>query len=159
MLLRLFPVSADNRYAGHWLALIILGAVTLLRGIIAFNSVVNTRMVVVGADGIPIDSWPAAAAAEVLSLFALLGHLQGLLVLIAMLILVRYRSFVPLMYAVYLLDMVGRQVLAQYQPGGPANLDDGVVWILRIMASLLIAGFALSLMNRNKRKEKDPAAA
>ena len=74
MLRRIFPRQFDNTYRGHWLAVWILVTVVLLELVIGANSIVNTRSVAMGADGIPLDRFGAEAATTVISLFALLGR-------------------------------------------------------------------------------------
>src|SRR5687767_2341732 len=100
MLTRLFPRVADNRFEGHRAALWLLGLLIALKLVIGLNSIFNTASVASGADGIPLDSYGAAAAREVLLLFALLalGHLA--LTLVALAALIRWRALVPFVYLV-----------------------------------------------------------
>ena len=73
MLARLFPKQFDNDYRGLWLAIWLFVPIVVVRAIQGAESIVNTRNVITGADGIPLDSFNAAAAQTVVSMFALLG--------------------------------------------------------------------------------------
>ena len=69
----LLPKSFDNAYRGHKLALWLFGLFALMKCTIGVNSIINGRVVMTSADGIPLDTYPAAAAQSFVALWALLG--------------------------------------------------------------------------------------
>src|SRR5665213_3439821 len=111
MLNRIFPKQFDNNYRGHWLAIWLFAPVVLARLAMAANSIINTRFVAAGADGIPLDAYNAGGAEAVVLLFALLGLFALLLALQGVMVLVRYRSMIPFMFLLFLIVQVGGKVL------------------------------------------------
>src|SRR5665213_3048103 len=98
MLTRIFPQRLDNHFDGYRLAIWLLVPVVILKLVIGGNSMINTRHVATTADGIPLASFNAGGAQAVVSLFALLGLFQFLLGAQGVLVLIRYRAMIPLMY-------------------------------------------------------------
>ncbi len=148
----LFPRTIDNVYRGQWLGLalfVLFLAVTLIKGT---NSILNTRAVVTGADAIPLDSYGAASAEAVLSLFALLSVGPLVLVLLSLIVLVRYRAMIPLMFLVFLAEYWGRRALLALNPidrpeGAPIGL-----YINLALAAVLFIGLLLSLWTRRAHR-------
>jgi hypothetical protein len=116
MLSRIFPRQFDNAYRGHWLALWLLVPVMLMRAVEGVNSIVMTRQVATGADGIPLASYDPAAAATVVALFALLGLYGLILPLLGTMALIRYRTMVPLLYLLLLLVQLGSRAILMLDP-------------------------------------------
>jgi len=56
MLTRIFPKQIDNTRRGHPAALWLLLAFVLLKFLMSANSLLNTRSVATGGDGIPLDA-------------------------------------------------------------------------------------------------------
>ena len=150
MLERLFPRQADNRYEGLRAALWLLGLLIALRLVVSLNSIFNTASVASGADGIPLHSFGPAAAREVLLLFALaaLGHL--VLAVVSLIILLRYRALVPLIFLVSLGEQLARRFIVDSQ--AIARGDTGpVAWsVIYGTLAVLALGLILSLIPRRR---------
>lgn len=116
MLARLFPRRIDNAYDGRvvavWL-LALLALVKLVQGanVAGLNPWVSSRRVLETADRVPVGAFPAEAAAHLVFLFASWGLGIFLLGLLAVVVLVRYRAMIPLMYLLLLVEQLGRKVL------------------------------------------------
>jgi hypothetical protein len=150
MLQRIFPARFDNGYRGHWLAIWILVPVVILELVIGANSIINTRSVAMGADGIPLDRFDAQAATTVISLFALLGLNRVLFALLGAIALIRYRAMIPFIYLLLLMLQLGTKALLILHPDVRSighNSATGTVVILALIA-MLVAGFVLSLLGR-----------
>ncbi len=146
MLNRLFPGQADNRFGGHRAALWLLGLFVALKLVMSINSIFNTASVAGGADGIPLDSFGAAAAREVLELFALMALGQLALAVIALTILIRYRALVPFIYLVLLGEQLARRFIVQAQAAAGSG-SSPVGWYVGFgFLALLALGLVLSLM-------------
>lgn len=147
MLELLLPKSLDNNYRGHKLALWIFGLFVLMKCVIGTNSIINGRLVMTGADGIPLDTYPSAAAQSFVALWALLGLSHIILGLLGIFALVRYRSMVPFLFALLLLQHLGGRLILQFIPliriGAPPAATVNLIQL-----SLLILGLALSLWRR-----------
>lgn len=152
MLDRLLPRQADNAYRGHRLALWLLGALVVFKCGIGFGTLFNGRAAAIGADGIPLDSFGAAGAQAFVALFAAWGLAQVVLNLIAALALVRYRALVPLMFALLLLEHLGRRLVFRILPLPRSGTPPGF-WINLALVALMIVGLALSLWNRSDARE------
>ena len=149
MLGLLFPAQIDNTYRGHKLALWLFGLVVLAKLAIGFGSVFNTYRAASGADGIPLDTYPAAAAQAVMSLFALLGWLHIVLGVICIVVLIRYRAMVPLMLALLILEYLGRRAILMLMPI-ERGVTSGTFINLAILAVMIVA-LVLSLWNRARQ--------
>jgi hypothetical protein len=147
MLENFLPRVADNMYRGHKLALWILGVVVLMKMAMSLNSIFNGRLVAQKADGLPLDSYPAAAAGTILALLALWAFAHLILSLLGILALVRYRSLVPFVFVLLLIEHLGRKAIIQTIPiarsvSAPASA------INLALVALMIVGLALSLWKR-----------
>ena len=152
MIRRLLPASIDNTYRGHGLALWLFGLLVFLRTAMGVNSILKGRSILTSADGIPLDTYPPAAAQTLVSLFALLGLSNLVLCLLGILVLVRYRSMVPLMFALLLTEHLGRRLVLYLLPVERTGRPPGFYINLALLA-LILAGLALSLWKRGNRTE------
>src|SRR6185503_18886262 len=98
MLARIFPKQFDTTYRGLWLAVWLFVPLMLVKAVQGANSIIMTRMVLVGADGIPLDQYGAEAGNTVVTLFALLGMYVLIIPLQSLVVLIRYRAMIPFMY-------------------------------------------------------------
>ena len=143
----LLPRTADNDYRGHRLALWLMGALLLMKFAMSINSTFNGRSVLTTADGVPLDTYPAAAAQTIVALFAIYALGQFMLCALSTLVLIRYRSLVPLMFLLFLVEHLGRKAILQVIPivrtGAPPA---GVINL--IVLGLIVAGLVVSLWRR-----------
>lgn len=117
MLDRIFPKQIDNAYRGHKLAVWILVPLALLKlvqgaNVAGLNPWVSSRRVLETADRVPVGDFPAEAATHLVFLFASWGLGIFLIGLLAVVVLVRYRAMIPLMYLLLLVEQIGRKVLS-----------------------------------------------
>jgi hypothetical protein len=144
---RLLPRSIDNTYRGHKLALWLLGLLALLRFVIGVNSIFNGYAVMTTADGIPLDTFPAAATQSLVALWALLGLSHVVIGLLCVLVLIRYRGMVPFMFALLLLQHLGGRLIVHFIPLVRTGTPPAPIVNLTLL-TLLIVGLALSLWKR-----------
>ena len=153
MLERIFPRQIDNSYRGHRLGLWLLGLFVASKLIMSTNSILNTRVVAMGADGIPLDSYGAGGAETVIRLFSLLAVGQFVLALLGLLALVRYRAMVPLVFLLLLADHLGRRVVGMIHPVESAGGPPAGLYITLALLAVLIAGLGLSLLKEAKPRK------
>jgi hypothetical protein len=152
---RLLPQRVDNTYRGHKLALWLFGAVVLMKLAMSLNSIFNGYVVASSADGIPLDTFPSSAARTVIALFAIWGLAHLMICLLCILVLVRYRSMVPLMLALLLLEHLSRKLILQFLPIVRTGTPPGF-FINFILLALMIAGLSLSLLrSQSNRRVKE----
>ena len=144
MLSRLVPQRIDNTYTGRRVALWLFGLVVVLKGAMGGNALFNGYVVASSADGIPLDTYPPEAAQAVVSLFGLWGVGHVVLILLGLLVLVRYRAMVPLMFGVLLVEQLGRKVVTMALPiARPGDAPGSFVSVGLLV--LMIVGLGLSL--------------
>ena len=151
MLDQLLPQRFDNAYRGHKLALWLFGLLVLVKAAIALGSIFNGYEAASSADGIPLDTFTPAGAQTVVTLFALLGLLHLMLVLLCVLALVRYRAMIPLMFTVLLVEYLGRRLILFVMPVATTGTPPGLFINLALLA-VMIGGLLLSLWNQENRK-------
>ncbi len=150
---RIFPATADNGFAGRCAALWLLGLLIALKVVMSVNSILNTQSVAVGADGIPLDSYGPAAARQVLTLFALTALGQLALALIALAVLVRWRTLVPFIFLLLLCEQLARRLVVQsFAVAGSSGSPIGLAINWGIVA-LLTLGLTLSLIPSRRRRD------
>jgi hypothetical protein len=150
---RLFPKQIDNAYRGHWLAIVLLVLVLLMKLVICYQAVINTQLAAQTADAIPLGSFGAAGASAVLTLFKLWGWDNFLLDLLGVGVLLRYRALIPFIYLLQLAEQLGRKALLLAFPitSGSSPLPFNIGHAL---LALLLIGFVLSLLDRRGNKLK-----
>ncbi len=82
-----------------------------------------------------------------LGLFARMGLEQLLLASIFLLVLLRYRALIPLMYLLIVAHFVGGKIVAQFKPLALAGTS-GVSTPFLVVAILSVGGLMLSLIGR-----------
>jgi len=156
MFSRIFPKQIDNTYRGHWLGIGFLAVVVLMKGTQGAMSVFNTRNVLTTADGIPLDSYGAAAGETVIALTALGGFCLLVIALLGVVVLIRYRAMIPFMFLVQLIVQLGGRVLLEVNPivrsaetsMGFAGHPIGF-WLNLAILAMTVIGFVLSLRNKS----------
>ncbi len=154
MLRQLFPRHVDNTYRGYKLALWFFALLVLIKLAIGLNSIFNGYVVASSADGIPLDTFTAAGAQAVVSLFAVLGLSQLMMCSLCILVLVRYRALIPLMFALLLLEHLSRKLILHFLPIARTGTPPGSVVNLVLLA-LMVVGLALSLRSRGNLEARE----
>ena len=142
MAYRLLPERIDNSYRGARIALWLFALVVLFKSAQSFAALLNGHMVAIKADGIPLDTYPSAAAQTFVAIFALLAFVHLLLYALCFLALARYRSMVPFMFGLLMVDYVGRQVIFIFLPmvrvgAFPASTINLVLFVLMTLGLVL----------------------
>lgn len=146
---RLLPRQIDNTYRGQKLGLWLFGLVVFVKVIMSVNSIFNGHSVASSADGIPLATFPPAAAQTAVSLFALSAVSRLMLCVLCILVLVRYRAMVPLMFVLLLLEHLSRRLLLQFLPIPRTGAPPGPL-INLVLLGLMILGLGLSLRIRRR---------
>jgi hypothetical protein len=152
MLNRLLPAQIDNRYRGHRLALWLLYPITLLNLVIDLVSIFSPDGGAQSADGIPLDTFSAAAARAVVGVAAYLGLADLVLVVFSVLALVRYRAMVPLIYLVIVIEFLAHKGIGLMKPIARTGDTHGSLVTLALFA-LSVLGLVLSLTRRDQARE------
>ena len=148
------PRRVDNTYRGYKLALWLFALVVVMKIAMSLNSIFNGYMVASSADGIPLDTFPSSAAQTVVALFAIWGLAHLMICLLCILVLARYRSMVPLMLALLLLEHLSRRLILQFLPIVRTGTPPGF-FVNLILLALMIAGLALSLRSQSNLRVQE----
>ena len=147
MLDKLFPQPIDNKYSGSKIALWLLGLIVFIHTLQSVMVLVNGYSIAQSADGIPLETYPAAAAQTILAIFMTASLRRMIISLICAVVLFRYRSAVPLMFVVLGVSYLGGQVIFQFVPLVRVGTPPGVIMNL-VLFGLTVVGLALSLWRR-----------
>lgn len=146
MLNRFLPAQADNTYRGYKIGLWIFGLVVLFRLGIALGTLFNGHNAASQADGIPISTFGPAGAQAVVTEYAIWGLAHVVISIMCIVVLVRYRSLVPFMFALITFEHIARRaifyvmpIVTNAAPGGTINL---------VLLLVMLAGLVLTLLDR-----------
>jgi hypothetical protein len=143
----LLPRPIDNTFRGYKTALWLFGLVVGVRILQSLAVIFNGYSTAINADGLPLDSYPPAAAQTVVALFALSSLWRLTFCLVCALVLARYRSAVPLMFAVLMLNFLAAQLLFQFVPLPRTGTPPGP-YVNLAQFALTVVGLVLSLRSR-----------
>lgn len=154
--IKLLPAVVDNQFRGIKLsqyAFLLITAATIVRSLIH----------VFAADGgaqsiatIPLNAYPADAAATVVLMFSLWGLSQLLMGIVYLGVYVKYKSLIPMMYVLMIVEYAMRIVIGQMKPIVTVGTAPGSIgnWIIIPVCAVLLV---LSLLP-GKAKEKTDAS-
>ncbi|MFY9621382.1 MAG: hypothetical protein WAM70_08600 [Pyrinomonadaceae bacterium] len=144
---RLLPRRIDNAYQGSKIALWILVLLIAVRTMQSVMILVNGYSIAQSADGIPLETYPAAAAQTIVALFALSAVNRLVISLICVVVLVRYRRAVPLMFLLLLVTYSAGQLVGRVVPIVRVGQPPAAIMNLTLLG-LTILGLVLSLWKR-----------
>jgi hypothetical protein len=148
MLNQLLPTRVDNTYLGQKLALWLFGVIVLMKTAMSVNSIFLGHKIATTADGIPLDTFPPAAADAIVSMFAIWGFAHFMICLLCILVLFRYRAMIPFMFLFLLLEHLGRKLVLYFIPIDRSGTPPGT-YVNLILLGVMIAGLVLSLSGKN----------
>ncbi len=156
---QLLPSRLDNTYRGHKLALWFFALVVLMKVGISLDSIFNGYSMASSGDGIPFGTFTPAAAQTVVSLFALWGLEHLMICLLCLLVLVRYRTMIPFMFALLLLEQLSRKlIILHFLPMAKTGSGGGSPGISPFpygFLALIIIGLALSLRSQDNLQARE----
>jgi hypothetical protein len=127
MLNKFLPKRIDNSYSGHRLALWLFALVVSVKILQTLLAIFDGHSVIVSADGIPLETYTPAIAQTVGAVCALSGLYRLITYLLCVLVLVRYRSAIPFMFALLVLEFLAAQLILHFIPlvrtGTPQRLS------------------------------------
>ncbi len=156
MFSRIFPKQFDNNFQGHRLGIWLFVPLVFMKFMMGFNSIFFTRFVATSADGLNLSSYGSQGAQAMLSLYVLLGLSLVVLALIGATALVRYRSMIPFLYLVLLVQQIAGKVLGELYPSarsGPPSTHTASAFVVAALI-ITVVGFILSLWGRRPAQEQ-----
>jgi hypothetical protein len=147
MLSRLLPAHLDNDFRGYQAAIWIFALITAFKLALGLVHVFSADGGAQTMSHIPLDSYSAGAAQNVVGIFARLGLEQLLLGALFVIVLLRYRAMIPLIFSLALVAQAGAFSLAACKPLS-LTVSPGVAPMYLVLSALYAAGLALSLLER-----------
>jgi hypothetical protein len=138
------PRSIDNNFCGQKLALWLFWVVVIIRAAQGVSLIISGYSIVKDADGIPLETFPVAASQSIVGMFAISGGSRIVLSGLGILTFLRYRSAIPLMFAVLALDQIAKELLLQFYPLYRIGSPIGPI-VNFVLLILTIVGFSLSV--------------
>ena len=151
MLARMLPAVVDNRFRGAVVALWLFVPLALMKLALGVAHIVRADGGAQSVSTMPLDTYPPSAAQNIIGLMARMGLEQLLLGLIFLVVLVRYRALVPLMYFVAVLHFLGGRAISEMKPLALAGAS-GAATMHLIIGAISVVGLVLSLRGRSYRK-------
>ena len=121
---RIFPLPADNKFKGYKIAevfFILITAVTIVRSCIHLFAPDG------GAGSIAGIDTSIAGGSNIISLFALWGLSQLLMGIVYIIVFFRYKSLIPLMYILIIIEYAGRIISGHFKPLTVAHIPPGAI--------------------------------
>jgi hypothetical protein len=150
MLSRILPARVDNRFRGLVLALWLFVPLAFMKLALGLVHILRADGGAQSVSTIPLDSYPAGAAQNIIGLMARMGLEQVLLGLVFVVVLLRYRALVPLMYVVAVLHYFMQEGVAAMKPLSLAGAS-GASTMHLVIGAISIVGLVLSLFGRGYR--------
>lgn len=136
------------------LSLWLFGLVVFVKAAQSLVSIFNPYAVAGAADGVPVDTYGAAGARAVVALFSVLGLSNLIISLIGVVVLIRHRGMLSLMFALFLLQHVGGRLIAQFLPVARTGASPGS-YVSLALITVTIVGLTLSLWSRHSRRAEE----
>ena len=144
MLEKLFPKTVDNQFPGMPIVKWVFIAMTILT---VGRSLAHIFVPDGGAQSIatiPLDEFTLDGATVIIGMFAQWGLTQLMFGLLYVVVLWRYQSLIPLMWAFIFFEWAGRLLLGLYKPfetagqapGGIGNMIFPVLAVVMVVLSL-----------------------
>ena len=146
----LLPRSLNNEYRGSKSALWLLGLVVAMKSVQSVAILVAGRSTAISADGIPLESFSPAAAQTVLAILAQGSLWRLFFCLLGALVLVRYRTAVPLMFALLGLNYIAARMALALVPMPHTETAVGSL-VNPLLFLMMLVGLGLSLRRRDPR--------
>jgi len=148
MLDNLLPRRLDNEYRGSKLALWLFCLVVAMKSAQSLAIIFNGYSTARNADGIPLDSYPPTVAQTVVAAFVQGSLWRLFFCFLCGLVLWRYRSAVPLMFALLALNYLAAQLALKFVPLIRVGTPIGPLVNLMLFVVMLV-GLGLSLRRRD----------
>jgi hypothetical protein len=153
MLARIFPPVADNRFRGHALALWLFVPLVLMKIALGLTHILRADGGAQSVSTMPLDTYPAGAAQNIIGLMARMGLEQLLLGLVFLVVLLRYRALVPLMYLIAVLHFLGGRAIGAMKPLALAGVS-GASTMHLVIGAISVVGLLLSLAGSGYRRPR-----
>lgn len=150
MLKNFLPPTINNNYKGNKIALwffYLITAVTVVRSLIhIFKQDGGAQSIAT----IPLDTFTESGAAVVILIFAYWGLSQLMFGIVQVIVAIRYKSLIPLMYLMLVLEWGTRLLISLYKPIETVGQAPGGVGNM-VLPFVCLVLFFLSIKEQNTK--------
>ena len=137
--IRVFPKQLDNSFRGNRIAVIVFALITVFT---LARSCIHIFAPDGGASSIAGINTSVEGGSNVISMFAFWGLAQLLMGLVYLAVLLRYKSLIPFMYMLIIIEYSGRVLIGMVKPlivshTPPGAIGDYILIPLTIMMLML----------------------
>ena len=147
----LLPEKIDNSVRGTRLPLFVLTLIALL----SFARSCIHLLAPDGGAGSIAGMDLSAGAQGIIFAFALWGSSQLLMALVQLVVVVRYRALVPLMYVLLILEILLRELVGRTRPVTFAHVPPGAIGN-QVLLPLAVVMLVISLWSAFKTEKNNP---
>lgn len=144
----ILPRQIDNRFECPTVALWLFGLILAPKLAMAGEALVNTQAVVMGPDAIAFETFSPQRQQAFLSIFKALGWSLLFLPLLGIAALIQYRSMIPLLFLMLLIENIGRIAIGRLFP----ILSHEGSWVSSMIYSIMLGVMALGLFSSLQKK-------
>jgi len=146
----ILPAKADNSFVGNKLPVYVF---TLIAIVSAVRSLIHLLAPDGGAGTIAGMNLDVAGASGIVFAFALWGSAQLIYAMVQLVVAFRYRSLVPFMYVLLILEALLRMLVGRMRPVVFAHTPPGAIgnWVIIPVALAMLVLSLKPQMNANAR--------
>jgi len=135
--IRVFPKQLDNSFRGNRIAVIVFALITVFTLV---RSCIHIFAPDGGASSVAGINTSVEGGSNVISMFALWGLAQLLMGLVYVVVFFRYKSLIPFMYTLIIIEYSGRVLIGMVKPLIVSHTPPGAVgdYILIPIAILML---------------------
>jgi hypothetical protein len=150
MLNRFFPERIDNTFRGNVVAFWLFVPIVFMKVAVSLAHIFRADGGAQSVSTIPLDTYPSGAAQNIVAIFARMGLEQLLLGALLVIVLIRYRSMIPLIYLLLVMQYAALEWIIRMKPLVLAGTS-GARTMALVLAALSVAGLVLSIIGKGDR--------
>lgn len=141
---RILPRAIDNSYFGHNVAIWCMILIVSVKILLGLTSIFATRIAAENAHNLPLGAFSPPAGQLLLSALARAGLSTLVVALFCVIVLVRYRTMIPIAYILILIEHAGRAFLF-LRESAITGITSALV-VNFVLLFLTVIGLVLSLL-------------
>jgi hypothetical protein len=143
------PEKITNEFKGHKITLYVFIGIVLMTLVRSCIHIFAPDGGAQSVAGFPLNTYTESASSMIILIFSLWGTSQLLMGIVYVIVLIRYKSLIPLMYILLLIEYVSRFLLGVFKPAVSTHvIPGGVLDYIMIPLAIIMLFFSI---NRNTK--------